>query len=482
MDTGQRLMTAPQLARLLQSNPAVGPYYVALADGIRGLVLDGRMPLHTRLPAERDLARALAVSRTTVTAAYDRLRSSGHLQSRQGAGSWVCLPDGRAGRPGAALVPDGALIDLGIAAPAPAPTPFAGAVAAATVELARYTRGHGYEPAGLDELRAAIARRYAARGVATRPEQIMVTSGAQQAFTLLVSVLADPADAICVESPTFPHALDAARRARLRLIPAGLGEQGWDLELIGDAMRQGAARMAYTIADFHNPTGLLMTDATRAGLVTLARRCGAYVIADETWSDMDIDPPERAVPRPAPLAAHDSDGRVLSIGSLSKICWGGLRVGWVRGPVPLIRNLVRARAAIDLASPVLEQLVAAELLAGIEQIRAQRCAELRERRDALAGAVSEQLPQWRYRLPAGGSSLWARLPEPVSTDLAAAAQRHGVRLVPGPAFGVDGTLERFVRLPFTLPPETLRTAAGRLAAAYQEATGGAPASAPLACV
>jgi DNA-binding transcriptional MocR family regulator len=187
-------------------------------------------------------------------------------------------------------------------------------------------------------------------------------------------------------------------------------------------------------------------------------------------------------PGPAPVAAHDTDGRVLSIGSLSKICWGGLRVGWIRGPVPLIRRLVAARAAIDLASPVLEQLIAAELLAVIEEIRTERCAELLERRDALAGAVGEQLPQWRFRIPAGGSSLWARLPEPVSTDLTAAAGRHGVRLVPGPAFGVDGTLERFVRLPFTLPPETLRAAAARLADAYATVDGGAAAVPPPACV
>jgi DNA-binding transcriptional MocR family regulator len=354
------------------------------------------------------------------------------------------------------------------------------------VELGRYADGHGYEPAGLAVLRDAIAQRYTARGLPTRPEQIIVTNGAQQGFTLLLSVLAGPGDAICVESPTFPHALDAARRAALRLVPAGLAETGWDLDLTGAAMRQGAARLVYVIADFHNPTGLLMDEATRAGLVALARRCGAYVIADETWAELDIDPEGGTSPAPAaapaatampaPVAAHDGDSRVCSVGSLSKLCWGGLRVGWVRAPVPVIRRLVQARAAVDLASPVLEQLVAVELLAATEQIRAERRAELRERRDALAEVVRERLPQWRFRIPAGGSSVWARLPEPVSTDLAAAAQRHGVRLVPGPAFGVDGTLERFVRLPFTLPPETLRAAAARLAAAYAEVTAATPAA------
>jgi DNA-binding transcriptional MocR family regulator len=482
-----RSVTAPQLARLLPAGRDSRPYYAALADAVRDLVLDGRLPVRTRLPAERDLARALAISRTTVTAAYDELRSSGHLESHQGSGSWVRLPGGRAGRAGGALVPDDTLIDLGMAAPAPAPAALAGAVAAAAVELGRYADGHGYEPAGLAVLRDAIAQRYTARGLPTRPEQIIVTNGAQQGFTLLLSVLAGPGDAICVESPTFPHALDAARRAALRLVPAGLAETGWDLDLTGAAMRQGAARLVYVIADFHNPTGLLMDEATRAGLVALARRCGAYVIADETWAELDIDPeggtspapaavpaaaPAATAAMPAPVAAHDGDSRVCSVGSLSKLCWGGLRVGWVRAPVPVIRRLVQARAAVDLASPVLEQLVAVELLAATEQIRAERRAELRERRDALAEVVRERLPQWRFRIPAGGSSVWARLPEPVSTDLAAAAQRHGVRLVPGPAFGVDGTLERFVRLPFMLPAETLRTAAARLEAAYADVTGG----------
>jgi DNA-binding transcriptional MocR family regulator len=466
-----RSVNASTLARLLGGPPAERPYYAVLAAGLRGLVLDGRVPLRTRLPAERDLAAVLGVSRTTVTSAYDALRGEGFVESRQGAGSWTALPNGAPLSARHALAEDRTLIDLACVAPA-APPGFADCVAAAVAELPRHTAGPGYEPLGLDVLRQAVAARYTERGVPTLPEQILISTGAQHALWLVLQTLVRPGDAVLVESPTYPHALDALRLARARLVPAGVNA-GWDPDLLAGGMRQGAARLAYLIPDFQNPTGRLMGDDDRAAVVAAARDTGAYVVTDETFAELAVDD----VPRPRPLAAHDGDGRVISIGSVSKLVWGGLRIGWIRAGQALVRRLAEARDAVDLASPVLEQLIVAELLGQVPAIAAHRRATLRERRDALVTALRDALPGWEFAVPPGGLSLWVRLPGTSSTALAAAGARHGLHLVPGSAFGVDGVLDDHVRVPYVLPPERLREAVARLAAASADA-GAAPPPRP----
>ncbi|GLY76468.1 PLP-dependent aminotransferase family protein [Actinoallomurus iriomotensis] len=463
-----RSINAANLARLLGGPPPERPYYAAIAAALRGLVLDGRLPLRTRLPAERDLAAALGVSRTTVTSAYDALRADGYVESRQGAGSWTALPNGTPPSARHAFAEDRTLIDLACVAPA-APPGFDECVAAAVAELPRHTGGPGYEPLGLAVLRRAIAERYTARGVPTLPEQILVTTGGQHALYLVLQTFVRPGDAVLVESPTYPHALDALRLARARLVPAGVNA-GWDLELIAGGMRQGAARLAYLIPDFQNPTGRLMGDDDRAALVATARATGAYVVSDETFTELAVDD----VPRPRPLAAHDTDGRVISIGSVSKLMWGGLRIGWIRAGQALVRRLAEARDAVDLASPVLEQLIVTELLGRVEPIVAARRAVLRERREALVAALREELPDWAFTVPPGGLSLWVRLPGISSTALAAAAAPHGLHIVPGTAFGVDGILDDHLRVPYVLPPQELREAVTRLAAARSGAAVAQP--------
>jgi DNA-binding transcriptional MocR family regulator len=479
MGRANQLVGGPHLVRLLGGWRERGPAYGALASRIRALVLDGRLAQETRLPAERDLARTLGVSRTTVAAAYERLRGEGFLRSRQGAGSWTALPDSRrpAQVPWATLpADDRPLLDLTVAAlPAPEAA-LAEAAAAATANLPPYLSGHGLDPVGLLEVRQVIAERYTRRGVATTPDQVLVTNGAQHAFQLILKLLTGPGDRVLVESPTFPNTLDAVRAEGGRSIPVGLTPTGWDLGLIETSLRQWGPALVYTIADFHNPTGHRMPDGDRAALVAAARRAGAHVVADETFAELALDDAPAA---PAPLASFDTDGRVLSVGSLSKALWAGLRIGWVRATPPLIRRLAAVRAVADLAGPVLEQLMAARLFGSLEELLATRRRLLTGRRDALVAALRELLPAWTFRLPTGGMSLWMELDRPVSTVLTEAAERQGLLLVGGPRFGADGTLERFLRLPFTLPEATLREAVTRLAVANRALElGGLPVSRP----
>lgn len=459
---GERRINGHLLARLVGSAVDGRPYYLALGRAVSGLVLDGRVPTFTRLPAERDLAAALGVSRNTVTAAYSWLRENGFLDSRQGAGSWTVLPDGGAGS--GVLMPRTDSIDLGVAAPA-AVDGIQSAARLAVDQLAAHVGGIGYNPRGLPELRHAIARRYVERGLPTAPEQIFVTGGAMHAVALLMDLLTEPGDSLLVESPTYPNALDAARRLEARVRTVGVTPSGWDMDHVLDAFLRIKPALAYLIPDFQNPTGVLMDDDERAAVVAGARRAGTALIVDEGVAELAIDSGDL----PAPVAAHDSDGRVFTVGSAAKTFWGGLRIGWVRTTPPMVERLSAARHRLDLSSSLLDQLTVTHLLADTLRIRAERSRQLRRNRDALVTALREQLPDWEFTRPSGGLVLWAGLPRAAASALGEAAARNGVHLAPGPLFGTDGTLERRVRLSYSQPPEVLDEGVDRLARAWAEA-------------
>jgi DNA-binding transcriptional MocR family regulator len=287
-----------------------------------------------------------------------------------------------------------------------------------------------------------------------------VTAGAQHALGLVLGLLCGTGDRVLVDAPAYPRTLAAVRAARARPVPVPLAPAGWDAAAWARAMTAAAPAAAVTIPDFHNPTGLTMGAGAREELVAACARAGVVLIADETNAELRLDGP----PLPAPVGVHDRGGGVVTIGSMSKAGWGGLRLGWIRATPRLVRELVAARADQDMSSPVLEQLVGVELLGDWDAVLAARRALLRPRRDALLAALAAHAPSWHVRRPHGGLGAWVRLPAPVATRLAAAAARERVLIVPGPSFSVDGTFERHLRLPFTAPPETLEPAVAALAA------------------
>lgn len=446
-----------------------GPVYAALAHAITSLVLDGRVATEIRLPSERELALALRVSRATVTAAYDALRADGFLASRTGSGSYVTVPAGSRPRPSLARWTTRSteavdVIDLSCAAlPAP-PDVLPGAIATAAGRLGPYLLGDGYEPAGLPVLREAVAARFTARGVATRADQIMITNGSLHGLDLLLRLLVGPGDRVLTELPTYPGALDAIRANAGRVMPVPMAPNGgWQVDQMRATLRQTAARLAYLAPDFHNPTGALVPEADRREVLRIASRTGTTVVVDESFVELGFGAAER------PTAALDP--AVVTVGSLSKPVWGGLRIGWLRASTDLVHRLAALRTSIDMAGPVLDQVVAAELFGHLDDIAAARIAALRPQRDALIDALARELPGWRAAVPQGGLSLWAELPAPLSTPLTMLAAHAGVVVVPGSRFGVDGTLERFLRLPYALPADRLVEAVQRLAGVWAQLAG-----------
>ncbi|WP_456846245.1 MocR-like transcription factor YczR [Cellulomonas sp. P5_C6] len=440
-----------------------GPAYVALADALRAAILSGAVPLSTRLPSERELADATGVSRTTTTATYGLLRDEGYLVSRRGSGTVTTLPAGPGARSSMAgsVGDEPGIVDLAVAAPS-APSSLHGAYLAALEALPRHLTGTGYALLGVPVLREAIARWYTLRGTPTTPDQVLVTTGAQQAIHLLVASHVGPGDRAVVEHPTYPHAIDVVRSVGARPVPVPSGEEGLDIDLLESTLRQVAPRLVYLIPSHRNPTGTSMSDEDGARVRALARRYRTAIVGDEVLAELTMDGPA-----PGSFAGDGTAAAyVISIGSASKSYWGGLRVGWVRAHPDLVNRLATTRAHVDHGTAVLEQLVVAELLSQSEDLLTGRREALRDRRDLLVGLLLDQLPSWRFEVPAGGLSLWADLGAPVSSALAAISTRHGVRVVPGTAFGVDGSFERNLRLPFSTTAENLRRAVTGLAEAW----------------
>ncbi|MEO3755727.1 PLP-dependent aminotransferase family protein [Streptomyces sp. B6B3] len=480
-----------RLARLLGSQDAGGrgpearrvPAYRSLADGVRLLVLEGRVPVAARLPAERELATALSVSRTTVAAAYEALRTEGFLESRRGSGSWTAVPAGRE-LPARGLEPlspeaTGSMIDLGNAA-LPAPEPWlTRAFQGALAELPPAARTHGDFPAGLPSLRQALAERYTARGVPTMPEQIMVTTGAMGAVAAVSRLFAPGGERVAVEHPSYANVLQLMREAGTRLVPVPMAEglAGWDLPAWRHVLAAASPRLAYVVADFHNPTGALASEAQRGELVAAARAAGTVLVADETMADLALDlAPGEAPPRP--VCAFDHGGStVITVGSASKTFWTGLRIGWVRAAPEVIRRLVGARAQADLGSPVMEQLALVWLMTsgGWDEAIALRRAGVREYRAAMVDALRRRLPDWEFHVPSGGLTLWVRAGGLSGSRIADVAERLGVRVPSGPRFGVDGAFEGYLRVPFVVDAPLADEAASRLAAAARRVIEGGDA-------
>ncbi|RSS45412.1 PLP-dependent aminotransferase family protein [Streptomyces sp. WAC07061] len=458
------------VARLGRWSAGRGPLYLLLATRIRQLADDGLLPPGTPLPADRRLAVALAVGRTTVVSAYETLRQEGRLIRRQGSGTRVAPAVLAPAEPRVTVTsnplflhlldPSGrdGVILLSCAAPVGPPP----AVAEAYGGLVLPADDLGYHPAGLPVLREAVARRYGRRGVPTSAEQVLVTTGAQQAIALLTRLLLAPGDGVLVEAPTYPGALDLFREAAAVPYPVRMGPDGLDVAEAVKVMERHRPAMAYVMQRFQNPTGAVLPPLQGRRLVEAAQAYGVPLVDDEVLTDLGFGD----VPEQPPLSSCGSE--VIAVGSLSKAVWGGLRIGWVRGPAPLVARLARLKAIHDLGSDVPAQLAAVRLLEDFTPLLHRRVRELRAGHDRLRAELARRLPSWSCPPAEGGQTLWVRLPYGDGVAFAQVALRHGVAVLPGSTMDALGGSTRMLRLHFLLPPDVLSEAVRRLAGAWAE--------------
>jgi DNA-binding transcriptional MocR family regulator len=469
------------------------PLNEQLAAAIGRAIALGLLPPGTRLPAERELAQALSLSRTTIVGAYDRLRASGLARSRQGSGTRVA-----ARRPGLSqpyltslesLAADTVVVpssgtdthEVGLLTPfaddaieltvgaLPAAPAVAEAIATALREdLPALMLETGYDPFGLPALRQQIADELARQGVPTDPDQILVTSGAQQALHLIGSQLGGVGASVAMENPTYIGAIDAFRMTGNRLVPVPVDHEGMRVEVMNLLASSSPIRLVYVVPTFQNPTGTVMSEGRRRELARLAGEHGFQVVEDLT-PDLSLGSDS-----PPPVAAFDPGDRVITVGSLSKLAWGGLRIGWVRASRADIDQLVAAKIVVDHSSSLVTQAIGARIFERLDAVAARSRQASAERRGVLTAALRDRLPDWTWTEPKGGLSLWVRMPGADAVAFSRLAASLGVVVRPGPLASPDGRFGDHVRIAYGSEPDRLIDGVERLAAAwaaYSPATG-----------
>ncbi len=316
-------------------------------------------------------------------------------------------------------------------------------------------------------LRALLAERLQLRGLTgARADEILVTTGSQQAIGLAASVLLDAGDAVLVENPSYLAALQSFAFAGARLVPVACDEEGLDPEELPRLIERHAPKFLYLVPTFQNPTGRTLPDSRRARLAQVAAEHGLWIVEDDPYGELRYDGEPLQ-----PIAAYaGAEDRTVTVSSLSKVLAPGLRIGWLRAPAALLRPLAIAKQAADLHTSTVDQLAARESLraADIDEHIGRLCAEYRRRRDALLGGLASALPAGStFNRPDGGMFVWARLPEGWdATELLTRALRHGVAFVPGDPFFAADPDPRTMRLSFTThPPAEIVEGLARLRAA-----------------
>jgi DNA-binding transcriptional MocR family regulator len=451
-----------------------GPLHRKLSDALRSAIVEGRLPAGERLPSERDLATRLAVSRSTVVTAYDSLRSEGVVESRQGSGTRVrgVATDGRPPTPPPFAVSPvyRTLIDArdDVISLACATFPAHPRVGEAAAEVLsndgdKLLAHNGYLPAGLPALREVLADRLTLLGTPTTPDQIVITTGAQQAVNLGAQMLVGPGDEVVIETPSFSGTLDTIRSRGARISVVPVDEGGVDVAGVARAVTDGNPSLIYLMPSFHNPTGALLAANRRRDLAELVAEHGVPLIEDNALENAPLDD-ERL---PAIAAYAPPEAPILTAGSFSKAAWGGLRVGWMRGPTALISRMTELKAMNDLGSPLFDQAIAARIVPHLDAMRVDHTVMLNRNLDLVTGLLDDLLPAWRWCRPKGGPSLWVELPSGSASAFTQVALRFGVEVIPGDHMSPIGGDRQRLRLPFTAEPPVLEETMRRLAQAWE---------------
>jgi len=311
----------------------------------------------------------------------------------------------------------------------------------------QYGGGQGSAP-----LRERLAMLMAEEGSIADPEDLVVTTGAQQALDLVAKILVDPGDTVVVEAPAYVGALSAFAAYEPRFLPIELDDDGMIIEQLEEALIRGERpKFVYTVPNFHNPAGVTMSLARREALVTLCREARIPIVEDNPYGLLRFEGDRQPT-------LHSMDPQnVIYLGTVSKTFSPGVRVGWALAEQSVVQRLVLAKEAADLCGSSFTMLVTERYFAG-DRWRENLSAFVdlyRSRRDAMLEAMPEHFPaDTTWTRPAGGFYVWATLPGWVDTQamLAAAVERR-VAYVPGTAFYPDDRGRNQMRLAFCYPTE-----------------------------
>lgn len=312
-------------------------------------------------------------------------------------------------------------------------------------------------------LRSALAARNTARGLPTAPDDLLVTTGSQQALSLIATALLEPGDVVLVEQPCYLAALQVFAFAGARVVGVPGDEAGADPEALEELVVRERPKLFYTVPTFQNPTGRTLPADRRAAVAAVAVRRGVWIVEDDPYGELRFE----GARLPWIAAQEGAADRTVLLGSFSKVMAPGLRLGWLRAPTALLRACVVAKQAADLHTPTVNQLAAARYLADndLDAHVARVAGVYRERRDAMLAGLANALPEESsWERPEGGMFLWARLPESYdTTELLSRVVRQDVAYVPGAPFYAGEPDRSTMRLCFvTQTPAEIREGLRRL--------------------
>ena len=443
---------------------AAAPAYRQICERVMELVDSGALAPGDRLPPSRVLAQTAGVHRTTVMRAYGELWALGYLESRPGSYSTVRRP----GRPGTAnqqagdslidwhalsrpslrrATEDAALLARDQAAgrdvinfarlsadPLLAPVAeLRRCLKQALLENGQLLVDYG-DPAGYRPLRETLARRMRVHGISVTAEEIVITGGAQHGLDLVLRLLTRPGDRVVTESPSYASALSLFRLHELRLRDIPLRNDGMDLDALEAALKRTRPALVYTIPNFQNPTGLTTSQAHRERLLALCEARGVPILEDGFEEELKYF--GKAV---LPIKSMDTRGIVIYVGTLSKIVFPGLRIGWIAAPRACVDQLAAIQRASCLSGNVLAQAAVERFFSsgGYEAYLRRIHALYRKRMQTMLRSLKQFAPRGvEWTEPAGGYTLWLRVGAGSRSEEALYERllQAGVKVAPGGAF------------------------------------------------
>ncbi len=462
------------------------PLYQQIVRFLEAQIASGALSAESRLPASRELADSLGVGRLTVINAYVELEMRGLVYGAQGDGTYVAARN--------AILPHSGETtgtDTWPEWQQPFCRPAQAAVAGRLDALLATVKGEGVisfasgsgdkrlfpledfrramqnvlreggkevleygDPAGYPPLRALVAGILSGQGIPTRPGEVLITSGAQQALNLAVRLLVRPGETILCENPTHMGMIDLCRAEGIGMLAVPVDDEGMQVEGVEEALRTGAVRLIYSIPNFHNPTGTCMTSPRRRQLVTLAERYQVPVLEDDYIGDLRY----HGAAQPA-LKALDGSGNVIYVGTFSKMLIPSLRVGYLVAHGPVLQRLQADKHTSDVAtSNLMQRALQSYITVGRYQACLRKARQVFGKRlTVMLAALSRHMPAGTsWNAPCGGMYVWLRLPGGLSADeMFPLAAREGVVYAPGSFFFPDGAESACLRLNFAVQPAAL---------------------------
>ena len=439
------------------------PLYRQIFDRIRVLIDSGRLEAGAKLPPTRELAGMLGLNRATVSAAYELLEADGLISGHVGRGSFVA---GRA-RPSGSASPD--LISFANSRPSELLFPIE-EFRAACSEVIRSSDVMDIlqlgPPSGYAPLRRYLLRKAREEGLAKADDDVLITSGCQQAFDLLQRTFITGGETVWIEDPVYPGLKNVFHRAGARVLGMPVTPSGLDLARLERLAANDPPSMVVVTSNFQNPTGNTLSLHERHALLAIVERTGALLIENDVYGDL------RYEGDPLPMVKQFGGGRGVVLRSFSKLAFPGLRIGWAIGPRALLDALTATKQWSDLHSDQLSQAVLLRFSESgrLEQHRSRVLRTGAERLRAALDACARHLPACsRWTQPQGGMNLWVSLPEPLdSSELLPMAEREGVTYLPGRHFAVGAPDPCSFRISFAgVTPERIETGIGMLGQVFK---------------